>query len=50
MHDGRIAEFDAPHILLGNRYGLLRKLVDQNGPTNASKLKQLAKEYYFTET
>ena len=39
MDEGKIAEFDAPYILLQSNNGLFRKLVDRNGTRQASKLK-----------
>lgn len=50
MDEGEIAEFDAPYILLQSNNGLFRKLVDRNGTSQASKLKQLAHENYFPKT
>ena len=50
MDEGKIAEFDAPYILLQSNNGLLRKLVNQNGTSQASKLEQLAHENYFAKT
>lgn len=50
MDEGKIAEFDAPYILLQSNNGLFRKLVDRNGTRQASKLKQLAHENYFAKT
>ncbi|XP_057311415.1 ATP-binding cassette sub-family C member 4-like isoform X1 [Hydractinia symbiolongicarpus] len=44
MEGGKIVEFDEPYELLQNRTGYFRKLVDQAGRNEASRLEILAEE------
>ena len=44
MESGKIVEFDEPYELLQNPSGYFRKLVDQAGRNEASRLEVLAEE------
>lgn len=47
IDDGTIEEFDHPYILLQNRIGVFRRMVDQTGGLMAAKLEKIAREVIF---
>lgn len=47
MDDGTIEEFDHPYVLLQNRIGAFRRMVDQTGSLMAAKLEKIAREVLF---
>uniref|UniRef100_A0A1X7VQK3 Uncharacterized protein n=1 Tax=Amphimedon queenslandica TaxID=400682 RepID=A0A1X7VQK3_AMPQE len=46
LRSGELIEFDVPHILLSQSSSYLSKLVEQTGPNNAERLKNIALDYY----
>ncbi|XP_077867141.1 ATP-binding cassette sub-family C member 4-like [Saccoglossus kowalevskii] len=46
MSNGRVAEFDEPHLLLQNPLGELSRMVEQTGRSEADQLHQVAEEAY----
>ena len=42
MDDGRVAEYDAPHVLLAKEDGLFSALVDATGERSAAELRSRA--------
>ncbi|XP_063704489.1 probable multidrug resistance-associated protein lethal(2)03659 [Culicoides brevitarsis] len=46
MDAGQVIEFDHPHVLMQNRDGMLRKLVDKTGKQTAKMLKEIAEESF----
>ena len=43
---GELIEFDVPHMLLGQPSSYLTKLVEQTGPNNAERLRNIALKSY----
>ncbi|XP_019850009.1 PREDICTED: multidrug resistance-associated protein 4-like isoform X2 [Amphimedon queenslandica] len=46
LRSGELVEFDVPHILLSQSSSYLSKLVEQTGPNNAERLRNIALESY----
>ena len=46
LRSGELIEFDEPHILLNQSSSYLSKLVEQTGPSNAERLRNMAMESY----
>ncbi|KAK9869798.1 hypothetical protein WA026_003530 [Henosepilachna vigintioctopunctata] len=46
MEKGTVAEFDHPHVLLGDPHGLFHKLVMETGKEVAENLKKIAEQNY----
>ncbi|XP_019860364.1 PREDICTED: multidrug resistance-associated protein 4-like [Amphimedon queenslandica] len=46
LKSGKLIEFDVPHILLSQSSSYLSKLVEQTGPNNAERLRNIALESY----
>lgn len=46
MEDGRVAEFDHPHLLLQNTSGLFSKMISETGRSNSEHLKTVARLSY----
>ena len=44
--EGRLVEFDVPHLLLQRKSGLLYQLVEQTGNAGAFQLKEAAEDAY----
>nr|KAJ3420864.1 hypothetical protein HK105_005075 [Polyrhizophydium stewartii] len=50
LDGGRIAEFDAPHVLLGRAGSVFGDMVDATGAVNAAVIRQIAAEHYAHKT
>lgn len=46
---GRLKEFDAPYILLGNPRGIFSQLVEQTGAVEARRLYEIARDTYHNK-
>ncbi|KAL2914572.1 hypothetical protein HK105_205923 [Polyrhizophydium stewartii] len=46
LDGGRIAEFDAPHVLLGRAGSVFGDMVDATGDANAAVIRQIAAEHF----
>uniref|UniRef100_A0A1X7SKK8 ABC transporter domain-containing protein n=1 Tax=Amphimedon queenslandica TaxID=400682 RepID=A0A1X7SKK8_AMPQE len=46
LSSGELIEFDEPHMLLNQSSSYLSKLVEQTGPANAERLRNMAMESY----
>ncbi|KAJ3067411.1 Multidrug resistance-associated protein 1 [Podochytrium sp. JEL0797] len=46
LQNGKVAEFDAPHVLLNTRHSIFGEMVDATGVANASVIREIAKEQY----
>uniref|UniRef100_A0A336M188 CSON010264 protein n=1 Tax=Culicoides sonorensis TaxID=179676 RepID=A0A336M188_CULSO len=47
MDEGKVVEYDEPHVLMQQSNGMLRKLVDKTGSQTAAMLKAIAEESYL---
>ncbi|KAI8609739.1 P-loop containing nucleoside triphosphate hydrolase protein [Chytriomyces sp. MP71] len=46
LQDGRVAEYDAPHVLLQKEGSVFREMVDATGAANAVVISDIAKRHY----
>ncbi|KAL2918081.1 hypothetical protein HK105_202495 [Polyrhizophydium stewartii] len=46
LDGGRIAEFDAPHVLLGRAGSVFGEMVDATGAANAAVIRQIAADHF----
>nr|KAJ3421417.1 hypothetical protein HK105_003607 [Polyrhizophydium stewartii] len=46
LDTGRIAEFDAPHVLLGRSGSVFGEMVDATGAANAAVIRQIAADHF----
>uniref|UniRef100_A0A673LSB8 Multidrug resistance-associated protein 4 n=1 Tax=Sinocyclocheilus rhinocerous TaxID=307959 RepID=A0A673LSB8_9TELE len=50
LDEGRIHEYDAPHVLLQNQNGIFYKMVQQTGKAEAASLLRTAKQAYMNRS
>lgn len=50
MNNGRIVEYDHPHVLLGDPNTYFSKLVSETGPTMAQQLKEISEDCFLSHT
>ena len=46
LDNGRLKEFEEPHLLLQNKYSYFYKLVEQTGSISAAQLVEVARKAY----
>ncbi|RKP20081.1 hypothetical protein ROZALSC1DRAFT_13162, partial [Rozella allomycis CSF55] len=46
LDQGRVVEFDQPHVLLSKPDSVLSSMVDETGQSNAQVLRELARNSY----
>ncbi|KAI8612179.1 P-loop containing nucleoside triphosphate hydrolase protein [Chytriomyces sp. MP71] len=46
LDNGKVAEFDAPHVLLQNEKSIFRDMVGATGAANAAVIAEIAQEHY----
>ncbi|KAJ3124763.1 Multidrug resistance-associated protein 1 [Physocladia obscura] len=46
LENGKVAEFDAPHVLLANTRSIFSEMVDATGVANAAVIAEVAKAHY----